>query len=564
MTTKEVGSSGPTPTKILIIGEAPGGDEEKAGEPFIGSSGRLLNEMLHEAGMDRDDIRITNVCRVRPPRNKIDAFFLTKTEAKKQKVPEYSGKYPNWHIRRGLIAMEEEIRSCKPNLIIPMGNTSLWALTGEWGITKWRGSVMDALDTHTDHRYKVIPTYHPAAILYQWPWRFVCVHDLRKCKEESESPEIPDPGYDFKVRPSAHDVLVELSCILLRLNGGETISLGVDIETRYHRHIACLGIAWTTSAAMCIPFMERSGNYWSEYDEKLIIEKLRVVLTHPNACVIMQNGAYDCQYIARWWGFVPRVTFDTMIAQRVLFPGAPANLNYISSMHNSYHRYWKDEGKDWEDWMDEEQGWVYNCKDCVATYEASFSQERSLKKCNLWDAFQEEMGNFNPVLRMMLRGVLIDTKRKGDMALDMQQYIAEREEWFIKLLGDIRLTKTKTAKPWYRSPQQLMTLFYEVIGLKKIYKRTKDGYRPTVDDDALKTISLREPLLKPLCVKLKEYRTCNVLLTNVLLKPLDHDERMRCSYSIAAAETMRFTSSEDAFGLGTNLQNITSGTEDEH
>jgi uracil-DNA glycosylase len=557
---RTVGSSGPKNANILIVGEAPGEDEEDQGVPFVGSSGKLLTQMLTEAGIDREACRLTNVCRIRPPKNKIDEFFLTKTRYKKEGGFEYNGKYINGPLRGGIAQLLDEVESCNPNLIIACGNTPLWALTGNWGIGKWRGSRLEY------NGAKLIPIYHPAGVLRQWAWRFITVHDLRVAKREAEREHYDEPKYNFIIRPHHSDVHRVLTCLADRLVRGP-VSIAVDIETRGRRHIACLGIAWNKTDALCIPFMcvEGDKNYWSLYEEHLIVCRLRYILTHPNARVIMQNGAYDCQYIVRWWGFLPRVWMDTMIGTRVLFPGAPADLSYISSLYCKFHRYWKDEGKEWESWMDEEQLWAYNCKDAVATWESAHVITRSAVKLGLEAPLREEMSNFFPVLRMMLRGVKIDVNRKNDLMFEMMHYISELEAWFHKLLGDVRFTKSKTAKPWYRSPQQLMTFFYDVVGLRPITRKDpKTGlYRRTVDDDALKLIARREPLLKPLCVRLAEYRTCNVLLSNVILRPLDGDERMRCSYSIGGAETFRFSSSEDAFGLGTNLQNITSGSEEE-
>src|SRR3990172_1822079 len=85
-------SSGPLDAQIMIVGEAPGADEEIAGIPFVGSSGTELTRMLHEAGIVRSECFLTNVCKYRPPENKIEFFFL---DAKRTK--------PNELIKEGKI-----------------------------------------------------------------------------------------------------------------------------------------------------------------------------------------------------------------------------------------------------------------------------------------------------------------------------------------------------------------------------------------------------------------------------------------------------------------------------
>ena len=81
--------SGPLDAKIMVVGEAPGADEEIAGVPFVGTSGTELTKMLNEAGILRSECFLTNVCKYRPPENKIENFFLDK---KRTKPNEYTSK----------------------------------------------------------------------------------------------------------------------------------------------------------------------------------------------------------------------------------------------------------------------------------------------------------------------------------------------------------------------------------------------------------------------------------------------------------------------------------------
>ena len=87
--------------------------------------------------------------------------------------------------------------------------------------------------------------------------------------------------------------------------------------------------------------------------------------------------------------------------------------------------------------------------------------------------------------------------------------------------------------------------------------------KPTYNADALKKFGEREPLFRPITELIEDIRSFGVLLSNIVQAPLDADGRMRCSFNAAHAETLRWSSSENPIGGGTNLQNVTKGDEDD-
>nr|NIS77741.1 hypothetical protein [Deltaproteobacteria bacterium] len=223
--------------------------------------------------------------------------------------------------------------------------------------------------------------------------------------------------------------------------------------------------------------------------------------------------------------------------------------------------YWKDEGKEWDSNTPEEELWVYNCKDCVVTYEVSDVLDAQIDHLQLRDQYNFQMKMFRHALYAMLRGVRINKELRATVAMELSEAGSQYEAWFQNLIGpDVHEPpKSKTAKPWYRSPQQQVKLFYDELGIKPVTNR-KTG-RPTADDDALKKIGKREPVLSPLTDALANYRSIGVLYSTFIKAPLDPDGRVRCSYNVAGTDTFRFSSSKNAFGGGMNLQNITSGEE---
>lgn len=549
-----VKASGPLDARIMIVGEAPGEEEEKQGYPFVGASGKELSRMLAEVGIARNECYITNVSKHRPPRNKIEQFW----DKSKKKAGllglcnELDGYYFNDLVAQGLHELHVDVEKIKPNIIIPLGNLALWALTGEVGITKWAGSVMWS----KKFQCKICPTIHPAAVMRQWGLRAYVMHDLRRFVPEAAHAEYNYPPYNFLIRPDFATADRVLDDLLSRLDSGRT-KISVDIETRAG-HIACIGLAWSKLDAICIPFMcvENIMGYWLPEQEFSLVRKIRRILLHPNATIIGQNFLYDTQYFAKHWGCATRnVPFDTMLAQHVCFLGEPKGLDFISRLYCDFHCYWKDEGKEWAKGQDEETLWTYNCKDAVTTYEAAEVLDKQIDDLGQREQFNFIMSLFFPVLRMMLRGVRFDTNVRNELTSELMEHIAQREKMIETIIG-------RPVGKFVNSPKQQQELFYATLNLPVQYSKGKDR-RPTTDEDALKELAKIEPLVQRLCYAIIECRSLKNSLSVVHSK-LDSDGRIRCSYNIGGTETTRFSSSQDAFNSGTNLQNITAGKESEH
>lgn len=577
---------GPIPSRIMIVGEAPGEEEERGlynkltgmyePQPFIGNSGAELNKMLGDVGISRSECFVTNVSKYRPQGNDITLFFAGAKNRVTSLHHRVRDKLVTQEIFDGVAALKAEILSVQPNIIIAFGNTSLWALTGiakrpsdlaaPTGISDWRGSML--VEDLSGRNTQLIPTYHPAAILRQWSWRAAAVHDLRRAARFRDGTRFPRPEWRFTLRPSLSTVLRILGGLRNRLDSGESLLLSYDIETR-QGHIACAGLAWTLNDALCIPFMcaENRAGYWTEEEETLVVIALCVVINHPRARVIGQYITYDSQYNYRHWHSVPNVKQDTMISWHSMFSDLPKDLAFQASMTCNYYRYWKDEGKDWAKNMREEELWYYNCEDCVYTLEVALAEQAAITSMATsgkapWEAlpavhdFQQKM--FWPVLKAMQRGVLIDIPRRSDLVKEVQEHLGHREQFLADVLGH---------KLNPNSPLQMKKLFYEDLQLPVQYTRAKKGVpaRPTLNDEALMKLSRIQPIVRPLINCIADIRTLRQFLSNFLLKPLDIDGRMRCSYNIGGSEsgesapkTYRLSSSENAFGSGTNLQNIPS------
>ena len=148
---KLVFGEGKQNAKICMVGEAPGGDEEKQGRPFVGKAGKNLSSFLEAVGLKREEIYITNVVKFRPTN-----------------ISPKTGKFVNRPTKKTEIAfflpyLMKELALVQPEIIVTLGNVPLKAITGQESasIGDMHGEI-----TKTKEGYQLFPLYHPAAIIY--------------------------------------------------------------------------------------------------------------------------------------------------------------------------------------------------------------------------------------------------------------------------------------------------------------------------------------------------------------------------------------------------------------
>ena len=570
----QVGTWGNPKAKILIVGEAYGAEEERQNRPFVGASGRELTKILIEAQIDPRECYYTNVVNRRPPQNKIHKFFLSNAEAKAINAIPTRGLYPNVEVLEGIILLEELINKLNPTIIIALGNYALWALAEEEikygvggndargyrvakGIVQYRGSMMYS----RFNGIPLLPAFHPAACLRNWPWRYLLVHDLKARVPLAFEGKWEDRSRNFMIHPTLDQVMSTINNIILRAELAKSpIFLSCDIETR-ERFIECVGIAWSMQDALCIPIMRTGAeeNYWTVEEEILVWQALRTLLEHPNIIVFGQNFFYDFQYFWYYYQIKPNYQQDTMLAHHVCFPGTTMGLDYLSSLYCEFHRYWKDDGKEASKNLDNEQRWIYNCRDCVVTYEVLIELHKVIEHYGLQTQYALQMVRARAATQMMIKGVKIDeAKRKQELLIQLEA-TQEFESFFHNVMPhSIHPPQPKKA-PWFRSNQQLAEIFYDTLNMTPV--KNRKTHNVTVDDEALRLIGQREPLLQPVTEKLQQYRSLKVFGDFLGMKT-GQDKRMRATFS-PTTETFRYRSSADVFGFGRNLQNLPKGKEEE-
>lgn len=150
--TQLVPGTGPANAPVVLIGEAPGAKEDQRGEPFIGPSGKLLDRLLGEAGLTREEVFITNVFKARPPGNRDPT------------AAEVAHHRP-W--------LEAQLAIIEPQVIVPLGRHALRRFVPDAVIGEVHGTVI-GLDGR-----QLMPLYHPAAALHNPNLRETLAEDAR-------------------------------------------------------------------------------------------------------------------------------------------------------------------------------------------------------------------------------------------------------------------------------------------------------------------------------------------------------------------------------------------------
>jgi DNA polymerase len=152
-----VPGEGQLSAKIMFVGEAPGKSEDEKGRPFVGAAGRILDDLLQKAGIERSQVFITNVVKCRPPNNR---------------VPEED------EVAACRPYLDRQIALIKPKVICILGRTAYSSLLGGSSITANRGKIVEKAGQ------KYFLTFHPAAAIYNKSLLSALEADLKKLAKE--------------------------------------------------------------------------------------------------------------------------------------------------------------------------------------------------------------------------------------------------------------------------------------------------------------------------------------------------------------------------------------------
>lgn len=364
-----IGLSG---AKIALVGMAPGKDEEEKGVPFVGKTGRKLNELLEEAGIDREQCYLTNVSKYRPP--------LDDMKRLDECGVDYEEQVQN---------LFKELQEVKPNIAIAFGEEALKALTGRKGITKYRGSVLPPIYGN----FKVLPTIHPSALLRQEnPWERekklqakgiitteIVIVDLVKAKKESHTREFTTPERKLEIIKDAHALWKFLSSYSNR-------EPAIDIET-FKCIPSCIAIAFTPWHSASIPLLPipgcRGELRLTQSEYIAIWRTLSQFLQREDIQFIGQNIKFDIEKLISPAKLLHpyirnKVVADTSMMAGTLYPELPRKLEFLTSIFTN-EPFYKDERRSFNPKKDPYETLLfYNAKDAAVTKEIKNNLDKEL------------------------------------------------------------------------------------------------------------------------------------------------------------------------------------------
>jgi DNA polymerase-1 len=566
--------NGPTTARIVVISDYPSHQDEKGRGSLTSWAGKEFDKMLRNVGIDRAEVYVTDLVKLKPLKNDISKAEIPWTD-------------PLW-----ADMLKRELEEIKPNVVIVLGsvrrkNIALNALCSRPGsdmsTMKYRGSV---LESTLVPGLKVVPTIHPSAIMNQWAWRQLVVADLEKAKSESGFKEIRRKNRRFFTRPTFNQAIQWIDDIIASRK-----EYCVDIETGKKFHfISCIGLAKSDTETMCIPFIANKGSYWSEREEYEIWKRLAVLL-ESDIPTIYQNGLFDMFWLTLHGIKVnAHNVWDTMLMFHLLYAELPKGLDTLCSIYTDLP-YYKDDVKahNWN--VSDDALWDYNCRDTTGTWECKqrlleemkeFQTPKiylqSLRKWNVLDLYTRTIQPLvADILKTEIRGVKIDTIKRAAAAVELGVKIVEAQARLDAVAGHALNVQ---------SPKQLKEFFYKECGIEEQVNR-KTGKVSTSEEILLKIQDkltfeqrtreeaastrkrqpsaaqlakwdLEERVLQaiPAVLDIRGYKK---IKKTYLEAQLDPDQRIRCSYNPAGTDFGRLASSKSPLGSGGNLQNIPPG-----
>ena len=299
----KVMGSGPKNAEIMFIGESLGQEEVIQQKVFVGSAGKLLNEAIVSAGLKREDVYVTNVCKCRPPDNRTPT---------------------NKEIKCCDNFLLDEIKEVKPKVICVLGGIALLSILKRKGISTIRGNIfdweiklrepVDAFDETALLKIKVIPTFHPAYVL-RWPAPLYREQMFKDVELAIKAAKITNYQKEkrqvyYNTQPSLAEVILLLYTIK---NTNKTFAY--DIETTGFNFLTDKIITMAISTNEGESFVIDFTKYGNEPELILVLKE---IFESKDILKIGHNAKFDNKFIRQLGITVKLPQFDTMLAHFLL------------------------------------------------------------------------------------------------------------------------------------------------------------------------------------------------------------------------------------------------------
>lgn len=315
---------------IAIVGMGPGRWEENRGRPFCGDSGQLLDRMLTEAGLSREDLWVTNVSLCRPDAVEMpNGGTMPKARVEKDSMLK--------HCRERVL---RELGRVKPKVVVALGTITAEALCDDVkGITQLHGS-LNHLSAAVGHDSIVIPLFHPAHLL-RGEQRFypAVVAGLRKAKRLARD-GVKSPGSLFLIDPASPTLMKDLDVLdtLVEdiIRTGEDISWDVETFDATPRVTGLTVVGFGSAArklgvAITVRVWNALRGAFEWVWSRSLWERLYNIIARlwrARNCKLLWNFGFDVTVMERFWGPVGGTVRDGMILHHLDFPDTLHRLDF--------------------------------------------------------------------------------------------------------------------------------------------------------------------------------------------------------------------------------------------
>lgn len=514
-----------------IVVDSPVERDMETGRAMSGGAGAELFKHLRKHELNRNNVYVTCaikriIHRAVGKRNAIDA----------NEVSNYK------------LLLEEELGKL-PNLkyILILGNFALGMLTGNRGVNSWRGSVLDI--EFAGKKVKAVVALNPYFVLRDPKQEIVFSMDMKKLDlvrkgrwEIKNLTEIINPSFN------------EVREYITEMENSDRVSY--DIET-ISNETACIGLAASTTEAMCINFRTLHEQTYTVEEERIIRRDLQRLFSNPKPKLIAQNNSFD----ASWLWFKDRIRvkpiyMDTMLAHHCLYPQLPHNLGFLTTQYTT-RPYYKDDKDTWREGGDIDTFWRYNCEDACNTFEAAIKMEDELRNQGMDKFFFEHIMQAQPYLiQMTVGGILLDVEFKEELKETLGREVGEHLKHFHKLVQDFLNEPEYEPNP--NSPKQMSKLLFNELRLVGRGSSTDAENRGRMFKHPATSEAKREILRA-----IDQYAKSHKFYSTYVATEYDDDGRMRSEYSQVGVQNApgRLSSkgvlwrNSNNEQTGTNLQN---------
>jgi uracil-DNA glycosylase family 4 len=511
----ETSGIGPSDPKLLVVSDFPNRDEVTNKYALEGKIGNTVNMLLAPGKLKLQDTYRTHVIKV------FRDDFLKKKKADREKAINAAlNEFPF------VETLTNEIRGLRPNAILALGETSLNVLTGLKGIDNYRGSILTPHPLlRLPENIKVIPTLHPRNLYMRWNDKPLVQFDVNRAIQQSKN-SFPHKRKELLWRVHNFN---ELQRYWERAKKGEFMVF--DIET-WRGYITCIGFCTDGYEAVSVPIFDYTVMADQSQIWRLLGEMLGSSMPKVN-----QNIKYDLHYIEKWGWRVENVQDDTSLLGRIIYAEFKVRLALLQSLYTEipYH---KDEGHDYSPQIhSKEQLYLYNAKDCLATWQVYKGQVKDAKELKVWDFHRKnywENNLFHIYRKMDGRGIRVDFEQRNKL-ISRYEAAVESHAFAVEDAYGQKLN--------IRSPKQVAEFVYEYLECPKIYKKSEeDGVRRLdTGKEALEELyvtKIKSPDVKKLLKRIIIVRKLQTILNylNYLVHP---DGRIRTSTKLNGTKSGR-------------------------